>query len=65
MLKIVSLFLFSHPSSSSEITNAYFFPALPRSLWDLSFLIRDKTLMVEAWSLNHWTPREVLQSLFL
>ena len=34
---------------------------LPHSLWDLSSLIRDQTLIscIERWILGHWTTREV------
>ena len=40
----------------------YFFFAVPRGLWDLSSPIGDRNQApeVEAWSLNHWTAREVL-----
>ena len=35
---------------------------LPRSMWELSSLTRDQTLVplpaVDAWRLNHWTARE-------
>ena len=39
-----------------------FFFAVPRGLWDLSSPIGDRNQApeVEAWSLNHWTAREVL-----
>ena len=45
----------------------YFFFAVPRGLWDLSSPIGDRNQApeVEAWSLNHWTAREVLQTHFL
>ena len=38
----------------------------PRGLWDLSSLTRDRTCTpaLEAWSLNHWTAREVPMCLY-
>ena len=49
---------------STDVFFSLFFLAEPHGLWDLSSLIRDQTrapctLAVEAWSLNHWTAREV------
>ena len=36
-------------------------------MWDLSSLTRDPTCVpaVEAWSLNHWTYRDILEYRFL
>ena len=44
----------------------FFFLATPHSLLDLSSPKRDGTctLALEAWSLNHWTTREVPLPLF-
>lgn len=57
MLQIVSLFLFSQPLSSSGITNTYFYSGLAAQPVGSQFPDQDKTLMVEAWSLNRWTTR--------
>ena len=39
----------------------FYFLAMLRGMWDLSSPTRDRTcaLALEAWSLNHWTAREV------
>ena len=37
------------------------FLAIPRGMWDLSFLTRDQTMppALAMWSLNHWTAGQV------
>ena len=38
-----------------------------RGMWDLSSLTRIGPMhpAFEVWSVNHWTPREILESLFI
>ena len=61
---------FDHFISLSLSFFFFFFLAMLRGMRDLSSLTRERTHApcsgsTEAWSLNHWTAREVLLLLFL
>ena len=62
--KISLKITFTIKTTFSEQTNKkkqLFFLAAPHGMWDLSFPTRIKPVppAVGAWSLNHWTTREL------
>ena len=68
-MHLMSIFASLAPSAVRETDTLTFFVAMPLGVWDLSSLIRDQmepmTAAVEAWSLDHWTAREVPYSILL